>query len=134
MVNLQQFLLSLLPVIGDRPAPVFLAPTFAAAVFDDGGIDDFLHAIYVTEERQRHENESQARPEIGGQRITDDWLRSLTDKDCLWRFWYANWWHSMTANKLFKMVDALEIPDTGNTDHFLYPAKPSQKHPNMLIM
>jgi hypothetical protein len=46
MVNLQQFLLSVLPVIGDRPAPIFLAPAFAAAVSDDGGIDDFLHAIY----------------------------------------------------------------------------------------
>ena len=41
MVNLQRLLLSLLPVIGDRPAPVFLAPAFAA-VSDDGGIDDFV--------------------------------------------------------------------------------------------
>jgi hypothetical protein len=41
MVNLQQLLLSLLPVIGDRPAPVFLAPAFAA-VSNDGGIDDFV--------------------------------------------------------------------------------------------
>ena len=39
MVNLQRFLLSLLPVIGDRPAPVFLAPAFAAAVSDDGGFE-----------------------------------------------------------------------------------------------
>lgn len=57
MVNLQQFLLFLLPVIGDRPAPVFLAPAFAAAVSDDGGIDDFLHAIYVAEEIWLHRNE-----------------------------------------------------------------------------
>jgi hypothetical protein len=42
MVNLQQFLLSLLPVIDDQPAPVFLAPAFAAAVSDDGGIDNFF--------------------------------------------------------------------------------------------
>ena len=54
MVNLQRFLLSLLPVIGDQPAPVFLAPEFAAAVSSDGGIDDFLHAIYVAEET-RHQ-------------------------------------------------------------------------------
>jgi hypothetical protein len=29
MVNIQKFLLSLLPAIGDRPAPVFLPPVFA---------------------------------------------------------------------------------------------------------
>jgi hypothetical protein len=33
MVNIQQFLLPLLPAIGDRPAPVILPPVFAAACF-----------------------------------------------------------------------------------------------------
>ncbi|KIM85282.1 hypothetical protein PILCRDRAFT_356153 [Piloderma croceum F 1598] len=28
MVNIRRFLLSLLPAIGDRPAPVFLSPVF----------------------------------------------------------------------------------------------------------
>ena len=69
--------------------PIIHAPTFAVAVSDDGGIDDILHAIYATEERQWHKNESRAHPEIGGQWITDDWLRYLTDRDRLWRFWYA---------------------------------------------
>jgi len=49
-LNVQIFLLSLLPVIADQPAPIFLAPAFAAAVSDDGGIDDLLHAINVAEE------------------------------------------------------------------------------------
>ena len=37
-LNVQRFLLSLLPVIADQPAPILLAPAFAAAVSDDGGI------------------------------------------------------------------------------------------------
>ena len=50
MVNVQRFLLSLLPAISNQPAPVFLIPAFTAAVSDDGGIDNFLHAIEVAEE------------------------------------------------------------------------------------
>ena len=38
MVNIQQFLLSLLPAIGDRPAPVCLPPVFAAAIASDSSI------------------------------------------------------------------------------------------------
>jgi len=37
MVNIKQFLLSLLPVIGDCPPPVFLTLTFAVAVSDSSG-------------------------------------------------------------------------------------------------
>jgi len=44
MVNIQQFLLSLLPAIGDRPAPV-LPPVFAAATASDSSIKSLLHAI-----------------------------------------------------------------------------------------
>ena len=88
MVNVQWFLLSLLPVITDQPAPIFLTPTFAAAITDNG-IDDFLYAINVAEEEQRqHEHKSQARPEIRGQHITEDWLQTPKDRDCLWRFQY----------------------------------------------
>ena len=37
-----------IPVVRDCP-PTFLQPTFAAAVTDDGGINEFLHAIKVSE-------------------------------------------------------------------------------------
>jgi hypothetical protein len=42
-----------IPVVGDRP-PTFLQPTFAAAVTDDGGINEFLHAIKVSEAARDH--------------------------------------------------------------------------------
>jgi hypothetical protein len=32
-----------------------------------------------------------ARPEQGGQRITQDWLHSLKSRDCIWRFRYMHW-------------------------------------------
>ncbi|KAJ7347929.1 hypothetical protein DFH08DRAFT_618353, partial [Mycena albidolilacea] len=44
------------------------------------------------------------RPEQGGQRITEDWLRSLRSRDCLWRF-------RMTADELIDLAHALRIPD-----------------------
>jgi hypothetical protein len=90
MVNIQKFLLSLLPAIGDRPAPVFLPPVFAAAVASDSSIEGLLHAIEVAEhDRKLHDKVDpvpRAYPEIGGEHITEEWLRSLTDRDCLWRF------------------------------------------------
>jgi hypothetical protein len=63
MVNIRQFLLSLLPVICGRPPPVFLTPTFAATVSDSS---NFSHVIEVTEAEQNYK--PQPRPEIGGQR------------------------------------------------------------------
>ncbi|KAF7343289.1 DDE Tnp4 domain-containing protein [Mycena venus] len=49
-----------------------------------------------------------ARPEQGGQRITDDWLFSLTSRDCQWRF-------RMTADELSDLSTALGIPDPFKT-------------------
>ncbi|KAF8219992.1 hypothetical protein L208DRAFT_1426958 [Tricholoma matsutake] len=43
-------------------------------------------------------------PEQGGQQITEVWLDSLKDCDCLWRF-------HMTASEIYEMIKALEIPD-----------------------
>jgi hypothetical protein len=60
MVNIRKFLLALIPVVGDRP-PIFLQPNFAAAVTDDGGINEFLHAIKVSE-AARKKQELDAQP------------------------------------------------------------------------
>jgi len=93
MVNVRKFLLTLLPYVGDRPAPIFLPPPFAAAVADNGGIDNFLHAIQALEdERQKLESVkmSRPRPDVGGERISEPWLRTLKDRDCLYRFRYVH--------------------------------------------
>jgi hypothetical protein len=87
MINIRQFLLSLLPVISDRPPPVFLTPTFAAAVSDSSG--NFSHVIDCKVAEAKQNYNPQPRPEIGGQRITEDWLHSLKESDCLWRFRYV---------------------------------------------
>jgi hypothetical protein len=63
-------------------------------------------------------------PEQGGERITEDWLFSLTDSESKWRFRlvklfkfgfqhteYAHWVSSFTAQELVQMADILEIPD-----------------------
>ncbi|KAJ7312700.1 hypothetical protein DFH08DRAFT_640274, partial [Mycena albidolilacea] len=51
-----------------------------------------------------------ARPQQGGQRITEDWLRALKRRDCLWRF-------RMTADELLDLAAALEIPQPFRTEH-----------------
>ncbi|KAJ7134493.1 hypothetical protein C8R44DRAFT_572002, partial [Mycena epipterygia] len=48
------------------------------------------------------------RPEQGGQRITADWLHSLRSRDCQWRF-------RMTADELFELAEALDIPEEFKT-------------------
>ncbi|KAH7904657.1 hypothetical protein BJ138DRAFT_1183994 [Hygrophoropsis aurantiaca] len=44
------------------------------------------------------------RPVQGGERITEAWLRSLTDRECLWQF-------RMTADELLDLTEAIGIPD-----------------------
>ena len=40
--------------------------------------------LHTAEKRAAHREKP--RPEQGGQRITEEWLRSLKTRDCLWRF------------------------------------------------
>jgi hypothetical protein len=47
MVNIRQFLLSLLPVICGRPPPVFLTPTFAATVSDSSNFSYVIEVIVL---------------------------------------------------------------------------------------
>jgi hypothetical protein len=103
MVNIRKFLLALLPYVGDCPAPIFLPPAFAAAVTDDGGIDDFLHAIQVAEEERRKlesEKTTRPRPDVGGERISEPWLRTLKDRDCLYRFRYVGSLFNQRSSRL----------------------------------
>jgi hypothetical protein len=58
----------ILPVISDRPPPVFLTPTFAAAISDSSG--NFSHVIDCEVAEAEQNYKPQPRPEIGGQKIT----------------------------------------------------------------
>jgi hypothetical protein len=88
MANLRTVLLSLIPIVGDHPPPIFLATPFAAAVSDDGADTQFQHAALREAQAQQFMLPVQVhhRPEIGGERITEEWLRSQKETDILWRF------------------------------------------------
>jgi hypothetical protein len=46
-----------------------------------------LQAFQIfTAERRAAQREQPPRPDQGGQRITEEWLRSLKTRDCLWCF------------------------------------------------
>ena len=92
MVNIRNLLLALLPVASAQPPAIFVLPTAIPAVVSDDGtnnITDVLQVltIQVAEEHRSYERAKlRASPEIGGQRITKEWLHSLQDRDCVWRF------------------------------------------------
>jgi hypothetical protein len=100
MVNVRTLLLALLPVVSDRPTTIFLAPDIIQMAVSHGSssppdssdtIMDMVLPIQVAaaDERRRKERaRSRASPAIGGQRITEEWLRSLEESDCIWRFRY----------------------------------------------
>ncbi|KIJ30532.1 hypothetical protein M422DRAFT_104188, partial [Sphaerobolus stellatus SS14] len=48
------------------------------------------------------------RPKLSGTRIRPAWLRSLSDRECIWHF-------RMTASQLLELVEALQIPETIKT-------------------
>lgn len=64
------------------PIPPLLQAPYQAAVF--ACLQEAANAERVT--ALLSEKAGPPRPEQGGQRITEEWLRSLKDRDCLWRF------------------------------------------------
>jgi hypothetical protein len=89
MVNatIQQLVLILMPIIGDQPPSVFLSPSFAAAVSDDGDMNQYLVQFLQSSTKLRaRQRPERPHPEIGGTCITLDWLQAQTDRDCLWTF------------------------------------------------
>lgn len=84
-------LFACLPVLTQRPPVLNNQPVFAD--FASHSFDDELPALGARcelqraqqREAQRHEAE-RVRPRQGGQRITEDWLRSLEPREVLWQF------------------------------------------------
>ncbi|EPQ55484.1 hypothetical protein GLOTRDRAFT_93696 [Gloeophyllum trabeum ATCC 11539] len=76
------------------------------AVLPTAPADFQEHAAYLrAAEREVRER---ARPEQGGQRITQEWLQSLRSRDCQWRFRF-------TYDEILEMVDAFDIPEVFTT-------------------
>jgi hypothetical protein len=89
MVNIRRVLLAILPIISQPPTvitgqilsdiPVYqYICSHIAATLEICGTITVAAALLHGEESNR--------PELGGERITEDWLRSLSDRECLWRF------------------------------------------------
>jgi hypothetical protein len=119
MVNIRNLLFTLLPIVIDRPPAIFVLPTAAQATVSDDSANNInvLHGIH----EYGYHTKLRPSPQIGGQRITEDWLHSLPEHDCKWRFRYVltscviliapMLFLRMTAQEIFEMVEALEIPD-----------------------
>jgi hypothetical protein len=86
MVDLRSLLLPLGHVICERPPPIFLSSSFAAAVSDRSSTIPFQHVINTTAEQWPP---ARARAPIRGERITEEWLHHQKDTDVLWRFRYV---------------------------------------------
>jgi hypothetical protein len=85
--NLRKLLLAAVPVLA-RPAPLppVLQPTTCAAIMAHlGNVAAFERLMALAHHSQSKTNE-RARPDQGGQHITEEWLRSLNNRECEWRF------------------------------------------------
>jgi hypothetical protein len=86
MADLKQLLLhAILPIITEQPPLLRQHPAFAVADDYDPDYIAFMQASELTRQ-QRSEPRERAYPEQGGERISETWLQSLSDRDCRWRF------------------------------------------------
>jgi len=89
MVNLSLFLRGLLPFITQPPAPIFSTPAFVV-LSESSNAEEDANLAYLIQmaEQELRDRDGQKRPcpPIGGERITEDWLNSLTSRECLWQF------------------------------------------------
>jgi hypothetical protein len=85
--NLRRLLLAAVPLLTRvMPVPPILQPMTCGAVMAHiTDMAEFNQLISLAHQSQSQQTE-RARPEQGGQRITEEWLRSLKNRDCQWRF------------------------------------------------
>ena len=85
----RRILLGLLPVIRDQPPFMQNQPVFASTPESLGA--EFAPVVEACEREwmwkcnARHER---PHPTQGGEHISEDWLRGLSDQECLWQFRY----------------------------------------------
>ncbi|KAJ7807432.1 hypothetical protein B0H14DRAFT_991562 [Mycena olivaceomarginata] len=108
--NLARILVAAAPFLAEPPLlPPILQPTVTAESLAYLSLvtgESYSHILlFVNQAKQRE----RARPEQGGQRITEDWLRSLKNRDCEWRF-------RMAVDELVDLAHALEIPKPFKTE------------------
>jgi hypothetical protein len=88
-MKLLNVLAAVLPLVTQiPPLPTILQATTQASIFSlvygSPEIDQVMTLMLVSETSKHADGPP--RPEQGGQRITPEWLNSLTSRDCLWRF------------------------------------------------
>jgi hypothetical protein len=86
MNKLQKILIAAAPIIAQPPP---LPPVLQVAT--QAGILQYLHDAGDSERLMQllqasDKPDGPPHPELGGQRITEEWLMSLKDRDSLWRF------------------------------------------------
>jgi hypothetical protein len=86
MNKLQKILIAAVPIIAHPPPlpPVLQVATQAGILqyLNDAGNSKRLMQLLQASDKP----DGPPRPELGGQCITEEWLMSLKDRDCLWRF------------------------------------------------
>src|ERR1700676_5011686 len=96
MMNLYSILLAAAPLLTEVPlVPPILQPSTQASILADvygsSAVDQVLTLMAITSiVGTDTSHDGPLRPEQGGQRITVDWLNSLGNRDCLWRFRYMH--------------------------------------------
>jgi hypothetical protein len=89
MADFHHIALGLLPILGQLPPPMMNLPAFIAATAPVHTLTAVAGLCKIERARKRHAQRECARPEIGGERISEAYLHSLRSRDCLWRFRHA---------------------------------------------
>jgi hypothetical protein len=88
--NLARVLIAAAPFLAQpTPLPPILQPAVTAELLTHLSLatgEEYSRILLFVDQAKERER---ARPEQGGQRITEEWLRSLKNRDCELRFRYA---------------------------------------------
>ena len=125
MVDFRRILLGLLPVNGDQPPLMQKQPVFSST--PESLRAEFAPVVEACERQRMQKRNARCErphPTQGGERISEDWLRGLSDRECLsqFRYLFSNLYISIgkltglysalrvTASELLDMVETLKIP------------------------
>jgi hypothetical protein len=90
MVDFKKLVLAFMPIVASQPLLLRNQPAFAA---EQHAIQpEFQIAAGIREREKKRkcaEPHERAQPEQGGERISEVWLRSISARECLWRFRYV---------------------------------------------
>lgn len=87
MVNLKPFVYALLPAVTGQPTALRNLPAYSTASHLPAS--QYVTFAHVHQKRRDRRRQERARPKQAGDRITEEWLYSISSRTCRYKFRYV---------------------------------------------